>query len=476
LVIGGGPAGSIAATLLAQRGIETRLFERAVFPRYHIGESVSPSCRAIIDYAGALEKVDARGYTVKKGLLLRWGAERDWAVDWARTFGPKVRSWQVDRADFDAVLLGHAASQGVDVVQNRQVKRVRFDGERAVAAEWSQGAESGVEEFDHVVDASGRAGVIAVQHLRNRTPHEIFRNVAIWGYYQGGELLPGTPGGGINVISSPEGWYWVIPLKDGVFSVGFVTHQTTFLQRRSEYPSLETLFHTLVAESSTVAALVASGEFFGPVRVEQDFSYVADRFCGPGYFLAGDAACFLDPLLSTGVHLALYSGMLSAASIIATDAGDVTELQARGFYEALYRNAYGRLLAMVSAVYAQYRGRASYFWLAQRLIRQDSSAGGPSASGPSAIGRRRASAFASITAGLSDLEDAAAGRTSPMHELVAAAHAAQSRASDGTPGEDSTLAPMRMDANDLYDAATGLCLVTHPRLGIRETRAALEVV
>ncbi|NUP60578.1 MAG: NAD(P)-binding protein [Nonomuraea sp.] len=445
LVIGGGPAGSIAATLLARNGIDVRLLERERFPRYHIGESVSPSCRTIIDYAGAHDKIEARGYTAKEGLLLRWGAERDWTVDWAATLGPDVRSWQVDRDDFDQVLLDHAASQGVEVIQEARVRRVLFEDGRACAAEWDRG----VEHFDHVVDASGRAGVLSAQHFHDRRPHDVFRNVAIWGYYRGGALLPDTPRGGINVISSPEGWYWVIPLRGEVFSVGFVTHQTRFLERRPHYGSAEELFHAVVAESPSVSGLI--GAFTGPVRVEQDFSYAAGSFCGPGYFIAGDAACFLDPLLSTGVHLAMYSALLAAASITATERGDVSEHEAHGFYEALYRNAYQRLLAMVSSVYRQYRGRASYFWLAQHLVR-----GGPSDH-----------AFASITAGLSDLTDAAtAGGTAPMSELVAAAHDAGLRALREVAPANSTMAPMRMDANDLYDAATGLYLTAHPTLGI----------
>jgi flavin-dependent dehydrogenase len=446
--------------------MDVRLFEREVFPRYHIGESVSPSCRAIIDYAGAHDKIEARGYTVKEGILLRWGTERDWTIDWAKTFGPKVRSWQVDRADFDKVLLDHAAERGAEVIQGAQVKRVHFEDGRAYAADWVRDGGRATEEFDFLVDASGRAGVISAQHLRNRTPHDIFRNVAIWGYYQGGGLLPGTPGGGINVISSPEGWYWVIPLRDDLYSVGFVTHQTRFLQRRPEFASLEDMFRALVAESATVSELVAAGDFAGPVRVEQDFSYVADRFCGPGYFVAGDAACFLDPLLSTGVHLAMYSGLLAAASITATVNGDVGEAEARGFFEALYRNSYTRLLAMVSAVYRQYRGRASYFWLAQRLLRTEPA--------PRPDGGAH-NAFASITAGLSDLEDAGtSGGTAPMNELVVAAHTAELRAAGDVPAAGSTLAPMRMDANDLYDAATGLYLVTHPALGIRRARHAAD--
>lgn len=457
LVIGGGPAGSIAATLLAQGGAQVRLLEREFFPRYHIGESVSPSCRSIIDLAGAHDKIEARGYTVKQGILLRWGAERDWTVNWPGRFGNAVRSWQVDRADFDQVLLTHAGTQGVEVVQGAQVKAVTFDGDRAAGAWWVRDGRRHDAEFDFVVDASGRAGVLSAQHFRNRQAHDVFRNVAIWSYYRGGSLLPGTPGGGINVISSPEGWYWVIPLKDDVYSVGFVTHKTRFAERRPSYTSLEAMFDDLVAESATVAGLVRDGRQEGPVRVEQDFSYAAPSYCGPGYFIAGDAACFLDPLLSTGVHLAMYSGMLAATSILATGHGDVSELDARGFYESLYRNAYARLFSMVSGFYQQYRGQVSYFWLAQRLAR-----------GQHGSGTGHGGAFAAITAGLADLHDAGRpGGTEPLDELTAAAADASVRAGSGAAAATSTLAPMKMDANDLYDAATGLYLVTSPRLGIR---------
>ena len=163
----------------------------------------------------------------------------------------------------------------------------------------------------------------------------------------------------------------------------------------------------------------------------------------------------------------MYSGLLAAASITATVNGDVGELEARGFYESLYRNSYSRLLAMVAAVYRRYQGKASYFWLAQRLVRT----GAPHR--PDGRHGGHGNAFASITAGLSDLEDAGAlGGTAPMHELVAAAHTAGLRATGGVPGTDATQAPMRMDAGDLYDAATGLYLVTDPALGIRRATGA----
>ena len=420
LVIGGGPGGSIAATLLAQSGaVDVTLLEKATFPRYHIGESVAPSCRAILQFAGVEDKVAARGYTIKRGVLLRWGAEADWAVNWVDMFGEDIRSWQVDRDDFDKVLLDHAAEQGANVTQGAAVKKIVFDGERAVAAEWS----GGTTDFDYVVDASGRAGVLSAKQFKNRHPHEVFRNVAIWGYYPGGSLLPRTPEGGIDVISSPDGWYWVIPLRNGVFSVGFVTHQINFLARRPDFDSLEDMFLALVAENDTVSDLVRDQPLQGDVHVEQDFSYAADSFCGPGYFMVGDAACFLDPLMSTGIHLAMYSGLLSAASILAIVNGDIAEDEALGFYENLFRNAYTRLFTLVSGMYNKYQGKQSYFWIAQRMLRAEQ-----------VRAYQPDNAFGAIIAGLSDLDDASTeGGVAPMRGVIEAAEAARKRPASTSP-------------------------------------------
>jgi flavin-dependent dehydrogenase len=460
LVIGGGPGGSTAAALLARNGAEVQLLEQEIFPRYHIGESLASACRTVLTLSGVVGKVDAQGYPAKRGALLRWGAEEDWTINWSELFGTNVSSWQVEREDFDHILLNHAAELGVEVIQGARVRRVLFEDGRPYAAEWiAQGGDSKprTTEFDYVVDASGRSGVLSRQHFDNRRPHEIFRNVAIWGYWRGGRILPNTPGGGIDVISHPDGWYWVIPLRNDMYSVGFVTHQQNFLSKRQEYSSPTEMLRAMVAESPTVSDLMSDATFEGKVRVEQDFSYVADQFCGPGFYEVGDAACFLDPLLSTGVHLALYSAMLASASILATARGSVTEKEALGFYETLYRNAYARLLVLVSGVYEQYKGKDSYFWLAQRMIRQR----------PAENNEKPNAAFVEIVAGLSDLRDAGEeDGTKPMTALIEEAEQARERA-DRTATEQapSNLAPLRIEPGDLHDSASGLYLVTKP-LGI----------
>ncbi|MFF4389887.1 NAD(P)/FAD-dependent oxidoreductase [Streptomyces sp. NPDC001552] len=479
LVIGGGPAGSTAASLLARAGMSVKLLERAVFPRYHIGESITTSCRGILDYLGALEKVNSRGYTSKSGALLRWGKEDDWVIDWTQQFGPDMRSWQVERADFDHVLLEHAKESGVDVVEGARVKKVLFEGDRAIGAEWvaPETGEIVTTHADFVLDASGRAGLIGAQHLDNRQPHEIFRNVAIWGYWDGGELLPNSPKGGINVVSSDDGWYWVIPLSGDRFSVGFVTHKTNFGERRKEFGSIEDMLLAMIAESPTVKGLVASGTFQGKARVEQDFSYVADRFCGDGYFLMGDAACFLDPLLSTGVHLAMYSGLLTAASISGMAHGDVTPTEAQSFYETLFRNAYVRLFTLVSGFYQKHAGKDRYFALANSLARDET------------VSEETADvAFGEIISGGTDLREAAdiSGKASesidqviveqkqqksPVRELLDAAAEAQERARLAA-GQQERLTPdTAIDTNDLYDVGNGFYLLMEPRLGVGKVNA-----
>ncbi|GGK85010.1 NAD(P)/FAD-dependent oxidoreductase [Mangrovihabitans endophyticus] len=465
LVIGGGPGGSTAAALLAKHGQQVQLLERETFPRYKVGESLASACRVVLELSGAVAKVDAQGFPDKTGALLRWGQEEDWAIDWQALFGSNVASWQVEREDFDAILLDHAAETGVDVRQNATVREVHFgDDGRPYAATWVDGAsgETHRSEFDVVIDASGRAGVLSQQHFGLRRHHEIFRNVALWGYWQGGSLLPGTPSGGLDVISHPDGWYWVIPLRKDRYSVGFVTHKTNLVERRPAHSSLEEMLLSIVNESESVRGLLSEGSFCGKARVDQDYSYVADRFCGDGYYFVGDAACFLDPLLATGVHLALYSGMLAATAILAEDRGEVEPAEATAFYETLYRNAYARLLVLVSGVYEQYKGKDSYFWLAQRMVREQSDSADPSKA-----------AFVEIVAGFSDLRDASSpGGTTPMTGLLAEAQRAVDRVNATAPRGASSLASLRIDPSDLHDKATGLYLVTKPELGIRRGRPA----
>lgn len=456
VVVGGGPAGSTAATLLAKTGHDVLVLERQNFPRYHVGESLTPSCFSVLELSGAREKIDAHGFQPKRGGVFRWGSE-NWVIDWERIFGPHVRSWQVDRAEFDELLLNHAQTEGAKVVQGAHVRAVRYEGERPVAVEWTKkgSTETFVSECDFLIDASGRAGLLSAQHYRDRRQHEIFRNVAIWGYWRGGKTLPENPLGGLNAISAKDGWYWAIPLADDRLSVGFVSHRDRFHERRSAYSSLDEMLLDLVYENETVRSLVEPGEYMPSARVEQDYSYVAEKFCGPGYFLVGDAACFLDPLLATGVHLALYSALTSAACITSITDGKSTEEEAANFFELGYRRAYSRILALVTAMYERGQAKESYFWTAQRLLHEKA--------GYEADNR----AFGEITTGIADLAEATATTsridTHLLIEEAERAHEAGTIAAGHGRPDFSPLMGMPNDAG----LETPLALVTSPRLGLQ---------
>jgi len=371
LVIGGGPAGSTTATLLAREGFDVTLVERDIFPRYHIGESLLPSCLEVLELSGAREKIEAYGFQHKGGGYFAWGKD-SWVLDFAPLRYPY--SFQVVRSEFDHLLLEHAKSQGVKVFEGTEIRSLSFDGDRPRSATWSQvtgGSDTGEISFDYLVDASGRAGVIAMHYLKNRRYHNAFQNVAIWGYWTGAGRMSFAPEGAIANGAVPDGWLWGIPLHDGTMSVGLVLHKTSFKEKRQQFDSLEQIYLDAIDSCPLIADLVKPGKLVTNMQTEQDYSYIAGSLTGPGYFLVGDAACFIDPLLSTGVHLAMHSSMLCAASIASSLRGDVAEQQAMTFFEQSYRQTYLRLMAIVSGMYLQYNGKEAYFWQAQQLTHHD---------------------------------------------------------------------------------------------------------
>jgi flavin-dependent dehydrogenase len=397
LVIGGGPAGSTTATLLAREGFDVTLAERDVFPRYHIGESLLPSCLEILDLTGAREKVEAHGFQRKDGGYFSWGKD-SWVLNFEKLRHPY--SFQVVRSEFDHLLLEHARSQGVKVYEGTTIRSLSFDGDRPHRATWSQttGQDSGEITFDYLVDASGRAGILSTHYLKNRHYHAAFQNVALWGYWEHADRMTFAPQGAIANGAIPDGWLWGIPLHDGTMSVGFVLHKTAFKEKRQQFDSLEQMYLDAISQCPLIADLVRPGRLVSKISTEQDYSYMAESVTGPGYFLVGDAACFIDPLLSTGVHLATHSSMLCAASIASILRDEIPEQQAMTFFDQSYRLAYLRLMAIVSGLYSTYNGKESYFWQAQVLTHHDYD-------DSDAINQ----AFLFLVSGMADLQDAGKG-------------------------------------------------------------------
>lgn len=390
LVVGGGPAGSTTATLLARQGLEVVLMDREKGPRYHIGESLLPSCLKVFDLLGIRERIEKYGFVQKDGGYFDWGGQR-WEIAFNTPSTP-LYGFQVIRSEFDSLLLQHARSQGVDVREGSEVEEIHFDASRASSVTYKSGDDRDSLSFDWIVDASGRAGLLSTRYLRNRRYNEAFRNVAVWGYWLGAKRPSDGPPGAIVTCSIAYGWIWCIPLHDGTLSIGVVLHRSK-LQELRKHLSMEEIYHSAVQSSEVVSELLHGARLREQLRTESDYSYTGDAYAGPGYLLAGDAACFLDPLLSTGVHLAMFSGLLAAACIGSILRNEVSEWDATEFYTASYRRSYLRMLVVVSAFYQSHRGRDLFFRQAQQLTKNDYSEA------------ELYAAFRNIISGVEDLSD-----------------------------------------------------------------------
>lgn len=485
LILGGGPAGSTAASLLARDGIEVTLIEREVFPRYHIGESLLPSCLEIADLIGARELIEKESFQRKPGAYLEWGQE-SWSLDFGELRGRHTYSFQVERSRFDHLLLRHARSQGAAVHEGVEVRSLDFDETgRPCRAHWVRRDDpdapdasgmSGTIAFDYLIDASGRNGIMATRYLRNRKYHQVFQNVALWGYWEG--AVCGEPGyreGSIAVGSVPDGWLWSIPMGHGRTSIGAVLHKSAF-SRMTKVSSREEIYQETIASSPLLTKICAPATLVSEVMFETDYSYAAEAFCGPGFFLCGDAACFLDPLLSTGVHLAMLSALLGAASVASLLRGEVSEPQALSFFEKSYRQAYLRFLVFVSAFYDQGRGKDSYFSEAQRLSHYDAEKQG------------LRQAFLNLVSGIEDLSEAEAVTEHLMGEMsrkvgenlrmrqdkAAMAAMAQAGAEQREAQEKNAAFFDQVEGLGALDVAVdGLYVTVQPRLGLSHTQAGV---
>lgn len=314
-VLGGGPAGASAAAALARRGRRVVLFERDQFPRFHIGESLLATVNDYVAELGLTEQVRAAGFPQK------WGASfmtADGAVERYADFGVareirQPQTWQVPRARFDQLLLDHAAQSGVAVRMGQRVLDAHFDQAGVTVFFQDAAQQPGEVRVAAVVDATGRLGVLA-RKLDLRVPEARLPNIAVFSHYAGVPRPAGRRSGDIVIVARPDlGWFWVIPIDGELTSVGVVLRRSVFdaLPRMSHQEVLE----RAIAETPAVAALLADARREWPVRVEKDFSYAARAYAGDRWLLAGDAGSFLDPVFSTGVAIALESGLECAREL-----------------------------------------------------------------------------------------------------------------------------------------------------------------
>jgi flavin-dependent dehydrogenase len=312
-VIGGGPAGSTAATLLARCGYKVIALEKARHPRSHIGESLLPMNLPIFERLGVLEKVRALGVH-KRGADFQADNECGYSTfAFSRAIGDSPpHSYQVWRQDFDKMLYDHARESGADAREGQEVIKVEQKNSRKSLLEVQ--ADDGRNysiEARYLVDASGRDALVASKNKlrRKNTQHQ---SAAIFSHFRGAEHRPGEDAGNISIYRFDHGWMWMIPLPDGMMSIGAVCRPEYLKQRKGH--TAEFLLETL-NKNADLKRRIEHAELAGEVRVSGNYSYDSARLGGPGWILVGDAFAFLDPVFSSGVFLAM-SGAEQAAAVV----------------------------------------------------------------------------------------------------------------------------------------------------------------
>jgi len=368
IVIGGGPGGSMVSSLLADEGKRVLILEAAKFPRYHIGESLLLGTVDLLDKIGVREELEAGGYIKKYGVEWVWGEQREpWKVDFRDAVSVAYDyTYQVERGRFDKMLLDNARKHGVDVREQHRVTNFSIDdnGRSTVHYRHADTGETGTATARWLVDASGQGGLVTKRlHTQEWDPY--LKNMAVWSYWKGVKRHEGEDAGNIFLPTFDDGWWWCIPLRDDVTSIGAVVDRESFNALKSK--EVRQYYLDSIAKTPELASRMADAEIVDDMHVQRDWSYIYDRFAGDGYIAIGDAACFIDPLFSTGVHLAMLSGFL-AAKVVNTilDKPELDAARMLQFYEDAYRKEFGRLRDQVYFLYAGNKGsKDSYFWHAR---------------------------------------------------------------------------------------------------------------
>lgn len=313
LIAGGGPAGAAAASILAEGGKRVLILEKETFPRYHIGESLIPYNYFPLKRMGMIPKLRESSF-IKKFSVQFVGecgtVSKPFYFDRHKDH-PSSQTWQVERAQFDEMLVNHACEQGAQARFGVDCQRLLVENDRVVGVETNQGTF----RAPVTIDATGRRA-LGVAQFGWRVPDKDLRKIALWTYYKGAQRDEGRDEGATTVAYvGGKNWFWYIPMQNDIVSVGLVGGKD-YLYRDTRDP--QEIFDREIKNNQWVADHLAGSTQHGPVDVTADFSY-RSRFCAmDGLVLAGDAFAFLDPCFSSGVFFALYQGVQAAEAILAS--------------------------------------------------------------------------------------------------------------------------------------------------------------
>lgn len=303
-IIGGGPAGSTAATLLAKAGRRVIVLERDKFPRFHIGESLLPFSMKTFSRLGVDKKLRASFVEKFGGEIAEASGEKAAKFYFKDGFGAQTdRSYQVARADFDKMMLDHARESGADVCEETPVEKLDLGPEGVTLA-----IPNKTIRARYVIDASGRNSVIGAKFkLRKNYPH--LQKLSLFAHFEGLEREPGIDGTITRMVRTLDSWFWVIPLNHDRTSIGIVLDAALF---KTSKLSAEEFFERALSEQPLLVNRIGHGRRVSQVYSAADFSYRSEKLVGDRWLLAGDAAGFIDPVFSSGVFLAVFAGEKAA--------------------------------------------------------------------------------------------------------------------------------------------------------------------
>ena len=313
LIIGAGPAGSTAGTLLARQGHAVTLLEKGRHPRFHIGESLLPANLPLLEKLGVGEAVSAIG-------IRKYAAEFvspdhahlqrfQFADAWDKSM---PYAYQVRRSEFDEILARNAVSEGATLIEGCRVKSVDFQDDGVLIEAEHEDGRRERWQARFLIDASGRDTFMA-NRLRAKHRNPDHNSSSIYGHFSGATRHPGEAEGNISIYWFEHGWFWFIPLADGATSVGAVTWPYFMKQRQGR--ALDVFLLDIIARCPALAERLKDAQLINQVEATGNFSYAADHTHGERYILLGDAYAFIDPVFSSGVMLAMQGAFLGAEAV-----------------------------------------------------------------------------------------------------------------------------------------------------------------